>query len=208
VIVHETVKQEFYSEFKRAAKRFYGEDILQNAEYGRCINQRNYDRVTSYLDDGEIVYGGECDDEALKIGLSLVEVSDVNKTIMKEEIFGPVLPVLTYKNIIEVKEIIDRNSDPLALYIFSKKQSFIDEILTTVHFGGGCVNDTLMHLTNEHLPFGGRGTSGVGSYHGINSYKTFTHQKSVLESSKLFELKLTYPPYSKSVLSLIKKIMY
>lgn len=208
LLVHESIKNDFYKLFEETTKAFYGFDILNNVDYGKMINRSNYDRVKSYMADGKVIYGGEFEDDALKIGLTMVEIEDMESPIMTEEIFGPILPVVTFKNLDEVVDIVHRNPDPLALYVFSNNKSFVDEIVHRVHFGGGCVNDTIMHLANEHLPFGGRGTSGMGSYHGINSFKVFTHEKSILESSRVFEMKLKYPPYKKDTLKLIKRMMY
>ncbi len=207
-LVHEEVKEDFYKAFKRIATEFYSESAIHNDDFGKIINERNYIRVKSYLKDGKIIFGGKTHDENRKIELTLVEVHDLDKPIMREEIFGPVLPVVSFREYNEIIDVIHRNPDPLAMYIFSEDKQFIEALLHDIQFGGGCVNDTIMHLTNEHLPFGGRGTSGIGNYHGKHSYDAFTHKKAILHSTTKFDLKMKYPPAMKKSLNLIKRLMY
>lgn len=208
VIVHRDIKDAFYDKFKAVADKFYGKSHQDSRDFGKMINERNYERVVGYLSDGNVIYGGGHSREDLHIDLTLIEVGDLDKPIMKDEIFGPVLPVLTYDTTDDIIAIVKRNPDPLAMYIFSKNNRFVEELLDRVHFGGGCVNDTIMHLTNEHLPFGGRGTSGVGNYHGKHSFDAFTHKKSILVSATHFDIKMKYPPFNKRSSKLVKKIMY
>jgi len=208
VLIHEEVKEAFYQMFEKVSNEFYTDSAVHNNDFGKIINERNYERVKGYLQDGRIVFGGGTDDENRKIELTLVEVQDLEKPIMREEIFGPVLPVISFRNYDEITAIIHRNPDPLAMYIFSEDRQFIEHLIRDIPFGGGCVNDTIMHLTNEHLPFGGRGTSGIGNYHGRHSYDTFTHKKAILHSSTRFDLKMKYPPAMKKSLNLIKRLMY
>lgn len=208
VLVHESIKQDFYKAFREIVKELYGNDLLNNKDYGRMINKRNYERVKSYMSDGKLIYGGGTNDNSLHIDLTLIEVEDIDKPIMKEEIFGPILPVISYNSYEEIINIIRKNPDPLALYVFSENQKFINRLIRDIPFGGGCINDTIMHLTNEYLPFGGRGTSGTGNYHGKYSFEAFTHEKSILKSSTLVDLSLRYPPFSEKALNLIKRLMY
>lgn len=208
VLIHEEIKEKFYGLFEKNVKAFFTENPIQNKEYGRIINKANYHRIKKYLEEGKIIYGGDFDDDALKIGITVVEVRDFDKSIMREEIFGPVLPVVTFQSYDEIIDIIHLNPDPLACYIFSENQGFVNQLLHDVPFGGGCVNDTIMHLTNEHLPFGGRGQSGMGSYHGKYSFEAFTHEKSVLHSPTWIDIKLKYPKEMKKRLALVKKFMY
>jgi len=208
VLVHEDIKDKFYDAYKKTVEDFYSGSVIENSEFGKMINTRNYNRVKAYMNDGKIVYGGESDDENLKIALTLVEVTDLESSIMKEEIFGPVLPVVTYKSYEDILKVVRKNPDPLALYLFSEDKSFIEKIIHDIPFGGGCVNDTIMHLTNEHLPFGGRGPSGMGNYHGKHSFDAFTHEKSILYATTKFDLKLKYPPFMRKNIGLVKKLMY
>jgi aldehyde dehydrogenase (NAD+) len=208
VLIHEDIKDAFYLKFKEVATKFYGAGAQTSPDFGKIINLKNYKRIVEYLKDGSIIHGGGYNEESLHIDLTLVEVTNLELPIMKEEIFGPVLPIITYQTIDEVESIIRRNRDPLAFYIFSKNPTFVDELIHRIPFGGGCVNDTIMHLTNEHLPFGGRGTSGIGNYHGKHSFDAFTHEKSIMVSPTFFDIKLKYPPFTKRSNRIVKKIMY
>lgn len=208
VLVHEDVKETFYNQYRKTVEAFYSESVIENNEFGKMINRGNYERVKAYMKDGKIVYGGHVDDENLKIGLTLVEVTDMDTAIMKEEIFGPVLPVVTYTRYEDILKVVRQNPDPLALYLFSEDRTFIEKVIHDIPFGGGCVNDTIMHLTNEHLPFGGRGPSGMGNYHGRHSFDAFTHEKSILYATTKFDLKLKYPPFMRRNIGLVKRIMY
>ncbi len=208
VLVHADIKEVFYKAFKETVKDFYSGSVIENEEFGKIINEGNYQRVKGYLNDGKIVFGGETDDDNLKIGLSLVEVNDLEKPIMKEEIFGPVLPVIPFKTYDDIITIIRKNPDPLAMYIFSEDKPFAERLIHEVPFGGGCINDTIMHLTNVHLPFGGRGSSGMGNYHGKHSFDAFTHKKAVFQASTWFDLKLKYPPLMKKRLKWVKRLLY
>lgn len=208
VLVHKEIKNELIEAIKKEAIAFYGDNPLQSQDYGKLINEKNYQRVKSYMEDGSIVFGGETDDHLHKIGLTILEVEDMNVSVMKEEIFGPILPLITFESVNELIEIIEMNPDPLAMYMFSKNKSLVNQLICEVPFGGGCINDTIMHLSNENLPFGGRGTSGHGCYHGKYTYETFTHQKSVFKGSNLVDLSVKYPPYNKKKISLIKRLMY
>lgn len=208
VLVHESIKDDFYKIFENTVKDFYGQSVMENESFGKMINVANYQRVKDYMNNGRVVFGGQTDDKKLKIGLTLLEVTDLENPIMQEEIFGPVLPVVSFKNEDQLIEIIHENPDPLAMYIFSEDKAFIDRLIHTIPFGGGCINDTIMHLTNENLPFGGRGTSGMGHYHGVHSFNAFTHQKAILQAPTWFDLKLKYPPFMKKSLKLVKWLMY
>lgn len=208
VIVHESVKEAFYVEFMKAVRHLYGRDLLGNPDYGRILNKANYNRVKRYLNDGKVIFGGNTNDEKLHIDLTLLEINHFDVSIMKEEIFGPILPVVTYRHYKDILDIVNKNPDPLALYLFTRNKEMARRIVKDVPFGGGCINDTIMHLTNEHLPFGGRGASGMGSYHGKYSFEVFTHEKAVLKSCTKVDIPLRYPPFTEDVLRILKKIMY
>ncbi len=208
ILVHEDVKHAFYKKFITIATDFYGGDYKSNKDFGKIIDKKNHQRVVKYLDDGKIIFGGKYDEATLHIDLTLLEVTNLNTPIMSEEIFGPILPILTFKTVDDIISIVDLNPDPLAMYIFSSTPNFIQFLTARIHFGGGCINNTLMHLSNKHLPFGGRGTSGMGSYHGRHSFNAFTHEKSILTSPTYFDLKMKYPPFKKKNTSLLKWFMY
>lgn len=208
ILLHADSKEVFYAAFKKQLKALYGSDLLKSEHFGKMINEKNFDRVVRYMEDGDIVMGGGSCRENLHIDMTLVEVTDLDTPIMCEEIFGPVLPVVTYGTADEVEEIIFRNPDPLALYIFSEDRSFIDRIVRNVPFGGGSINDTMMHITNENLPFGGRGNSGMGRYHGTYSFEAFTHEKSLLETPTWFDMPLKYPKMAKRFVGIMKKLLF
>lgn len=208
LLLHEDIKDEFYEAFKQVAEEFYDHEFEVNRDYGRMINERNYERVAAYLKDGQIIYGGGHSKDNLHIDLTLLEVQSLNVPVMEEEIFGPILPVMTFTSLDEVISIVECNPDPLAMYVFSNDKHVVDTLLHKVRFGGGCVNDTLMHLSNDNLPFGGRGTSGMGNYHGKYSIDAFTHEKAILHSSMGFDLKLKYPPFKKENIPVIKWLLY
>lgn len=208
LLLHEDIKDSFYEAFKQVAEEFYAHEFELNKDYGRMINERNYERVASFLKDGLIVYGGGHSKDSLHIDLTLLELSSLDVSVMGEEIFGPVLPVVVYSDLDEAMAVIERNPDPLALYVFSDNNHVVDTLLHKVRFGGGCVNDTLMHLSNDNLPFGGRGTSGMGNYHGKYSIDAFTHEKAILHSSMGFDLKIKYPPFKKENIPVLKWLLY
>ena len=203
VLVHESKKEQFIEGLKNAIQKFFDGDALNSHEFGKIINEKQFDRLVSYLPQGNIVAGGKFDREKLFIEPTVIENVSLDAPIMKEEIFGPILPVITFKGVSEVKDIIAANPDPLALYIFTSSSKKEKEWLNAIPFGGGCVNNTALHLTNHYLPFGGRGYSGSGNYHGKYSFDTFTHRKGILRSPTWFDPAMKYPPF-KGKLGLLK----
>ncbi len=174
--------------------------------YPKVINTQHFKRLLSYLESVDIVFGGQYSVDKNTIYPTLVLNPDPESRLMTEEIFGPILPVLSYENLDQAIDFVNSREKPLALYVFSKNKNFYRKVVTSISYGGGCVNDSLMHLTNPELPFGGVGQSGMGSYHGKKSFDCFSHEKSILVKSNLIDLPLRYPPY-KSKLGLIKKIL-
>ncbi len=233
LLVQNTVKDQFIAAYKRAVDVMFETTPNTHGDFGHIINQRHFNRLSAYLSNGKILYGGHVDAAKLHIDPTLIDIGtakslrgdqsanattrgdqSANATnssdlpIMNDEIFGPILPLITFEDINEIFPIIANNPDPLALYLFTENQALQDRIVARVPFGGGAINDALMHLTNEHLPFGGRGTSGMGAYHGAKSFDAFTHQKSVLHSPTWFDLSLKYPPFKEKQLPLVKRILY
>ncbi|MEG0315046.1 MAG: aldehyde dehydrogenase family protein [Erysipelotrichaceae bacterium] len=208
VLVHESIANELIAYINDYFKIFFGKEIISNPEYGKIINKQNYERLKNYLDDGEILCGGRYDDLNRRIEPTIItNISDDSK-LLNEEIFGPILPIVTYKSINEVISFIEAKDHPLAFYLFSNNKSLINQVLHEQNFGGGCVNDCIMHIANKHLSFGGIGSSGIGRYHGIASYKCFTYEKSIYYKCNWFETNLKYPSVNKhyNKLALIKKI--
>lgn len=187
-------------------KEFYGENPIESDDYPKIINKKNFDRILNLIEGKRLIFGGKYDDDSLKIEPTILEVSSMDEKIMQEEIFGPIIPIIIYKNKSEIFEIIDKNKNPLALYLFTDDNSFEKEIIEKVSFGGGCVNDTIIHCTSEGLPFGGIGRSGIGNYHGKASFDAFSHKKSVVKSKKFADISMKYPPFNEKKLELIKKV--
>ena len=187
-------------------KEFYGENPIESEDYPKIINKKNFDRVSKLIDVKKVIFGGKVDEESLKIEPTILEVFNTDEKIMQEEIFGPILPIIVYKEKREIFEIIEINKNPLALYIFTKDKIFEKEIINRISFGGGCINDTIIHCTSEGMPFGGIGRSGIGNYHGKATFDAFTHKKSVVKSKKFADISLKYPPFNEKKLDLIKKV--
>ncbi|HLS60583.1 MAG TPA: aldehyde dehydrogenase [Virgibacillus sp.] len=204
--VHEKVKKKLIVEMKKHIKGFYGKDPLQNEDYVRIINEDHFRRLENLLSEGAILHGGRTNDDKLIIEPTIIDELSWEDPIMKTEIFGPILPVLSFENIHDALSVIKAEEKPLALYFFGKSTKMQDEIIRTVSFGGGSINDTLYHLANPHLPFGGVGSSGMGSYHGIHGFNTFTHKKSILKQTTKFDIPLRYPG-GKIAHMLVKKVM-
>ena len=206
VLVQESIKEKFVEELKSFILKFFEEDPSESYNYGKIINEKQFDRIASYLQQGEIVFGGRTDRAKLYIQPTIIENASMNDEVMKDEIFGPVLPIISFKTFEEAKAVIDLNPNPLAFYIFTGSVKKEKQWLSAVQFGGGCVNNASWHLTNHHLPFGGRGNSGIGNYHGKASFETFSHKKSIMKTPTWFDPSIKYPPF-KGKLWLFKKVI-
>ncbi|WP_313030728.1 aldehyde dehydrogenase [Soonwooa sp.] len=178
-----------------------------SSHFTRIINEKHFNRLISLIDDKKIIFGGKTDLEKLYIQPTLLSPINWNDKIMQEEIFGPLLPILVYDNFDEALNQIRNHEKPLSAYLFSNNSNEIEKFTTQISFGGACINDVVMHLANENLPFGGVGNSGIGNYHGKYGFEAFTHQKSVLKRATWGEPNIKYPPYSDKKLSWIKKLM-
>jgi aldehyde dehydrogenase (NAD+) len=206
VLVHEAVKEKFIAVLKKTILNFYGEKPEENYNYGKIINETRFNRLIQLLGDSEIIFGGDSNKDLLYIAPTLVVPQSLEALNMQEEIFGPILPILTYKTKEEALSIIAKQPDPLSFYIYSNNAKAIDWWLNNVSFGGGAVNNSAWHLTNHHLPFGGIRNSGIGAYHGLSSFNTFTHRKAVLKTPTWFDPKIRYPNLS-GKLKWFKKII-
>lgn len=206
LLVHESRKEEMINELRFAVKKFYGDKPEESYNYGKVINQKQFSRLVNYLNYGNIAFGGNHDDENLYIEPTVLTDITPDSPVMEDEIFGPILPVLTFKTADEAKKIIALNPNPLALYIFTSSKKKENDWLHSVSFGGGCVNNASWHLTNHNLPFGGRGLSGIGQYHGQHSFETFSHKKSVMKTPTWFDPAIKYPPF-KGKLKLFKRFI-
>ncbi len=195
VLVHESKKDKLLEAIKSCVRQFFGDNAEESYNYGRIINARQFDRVAAYLKQGTIVKGGKSDKEKLFIEPTIMTDVSLNAPLMTEEIFGPILPVISFNTPEEAKGIIAQNPNPLSLYVFTSSEKKEKEWLEAIPFGGGCINNASWHLTNHHLPFGGRGFSGTGNYHGKYSFETFSHRKAVMKTPAWFDPAIKYPPF-------------
>ncbi|MBQ2867648.1 MAG: aldehyde dehydrogenase [Firmicutes bacterium] len=195
VLVHKNVREEFVELLKVAIEEQYGGDALNNPHYGCIVNEKHHQRLLNLMDPDKVVYGGRS--EGRKIEPTVMVDVTLEDAVMQEEIFGPILPILTYDTLDEVKEIVAHHSTPLALYLFTKDPAMKERIPKEIQFGGGCINDTIIHLATNYMGFGGVGESGMGSYHGKYGFETFSHSKSIVEKPARVEIPLRYQPYTK-----------
>ena len=198
IVVNKHVKGELISTLKKNIISTFGDKPIKSDSYGRIINKNNLLRLKENLYDQNIEYGGKIDEKNLYLEPTLIIDPDLNSEIMKEEIFGPILPILSYDNENDLNNILKTNPSPLAFYIFSNNQKFIDNLIDSNKFGGCVVNDTLIHYINPNLPFGGIGESGMGAYRGKFSFDTFTHYKPVLKKKSMIDIPFRYGPYPSS----------
>lgn len=203
VLVHASKKEALVQEIKKAIASFYSDDPSSDYHYGKIINEKQFARIIAYLNQGTVTHGGRYNAQQLYIEPTILENVSPHAPVMQEEIFGPVLPVLTFNTMEEAKEIVRKNPDPLAFYVYTSSAAVEKAWLESVPFGGGCVNNSSWHFTNQHLPFGGRGNSGLGQYHGRFSFELFSHRKGIMKSPAWFDPALKYPPF-KGKLKLFK----
>lgn len=209
VLAHESVKDELIEEMKESIKKYFGSDIRKSDCYGRIINERHLQRIIEIMgkDKEGIVYGGNFNIEDKFIKPTIIEISSWNAASMQEEIFGPVLPIMSYKNLNDAVKEIKKRPKPLALYMFTKSKKTEEILLKEISSGSVCINDTMQQISNSTLPFGGVGNSGIGSYHGKQSIITFSHQKSVLKKHNRIKFNIMYPPYDLRKLGWIKRFL-
>lgn len=197
ILCDAAVKDELLSHLKSEISRQYGADFRSNDTYGKIISQKHFHRILGLIDRKKVVYGGASDETLLKISPTIMDGVTWEDPVMQEEIFGPVLPVLTFNSIEDVIETVTRRETPLALYIFAENRKIIRRVTTQCQFGGGCVNDCIIHLATSSMGFGGVGESGMGAYHGKAGFDTFTHYKSIVDKKTWMDLPMRYQPYSK-----------
>ena len=208
ILVHESVKKDFTEKIIERIKKIYNEDVENSENYSRIINKKHFSRLMKLLEKDKIIYGGKNNPNSNFIEPTLIDGSNFNSSLMKEEIFGPILPVVSYSNKDELKKILDNYKDPLAFYIFSNDKKFSNELIKRYSFGGAAVNDTISQIVNHRLPFGGIRNSGLGSYHGKQSFKTFSFYKPYIVKSNIFDLNAKYKIDSSSVIyKLLKRVV-
>ena len=204
LLIHKSLQQQFVEEFKLAVERLHGRDPRQSEHYVRLVSDRAFDRVAAYLQDGRVVAGGTINRAERYIEPTLLADVSPSAAVMQEEIFGPVLPMITFENRDEVKRFVAEREKPLAYYYFGRERDGWDMIRHSTS-GGACLNDTIMHIANENLPFGGVGNSGMGSYHGRLSFDAFSHRRAVVVTPTWLDLPFRYMPYR--MFSLVKKLL-
>lgn len=207
ILIQKKMKSHFIAYLKTEITKAYGENPALSPDFARIINTKNWLRLANLIEKEKVIFGGQTDIENNYIAPTLIEENDMESLLMKEEIFGPLLPILSYeKEEEDIKTIISKFEKPLALYVFSENKRFSEKIIKQYSFGGGCINDTVVHFSNKRLPFGGVGHSGIGAYHGRLSFDTFSHKKSIVKKANWLDIPLRYAPYNDKLKS-IKKIL-
>lgn len=206
IMVHKSVKNELLTEITRCIKEFFGDNPADSKDFPRIINERQFNRLIGLLDEGNIITGGEYNKDEKYIAPTIIDNVTWENPIMLDEIFGPILPVMEFENLEKVIKIVNSKPKPLALYFFSNNKMHQEKIIEMIPCGGGCINDTIMHVASPYLPFGGVGASGMGAYHGKGSYDVFSHKKSMIKKSNLVDIKIRYAPYNDKI-KWLKKLM-
>lgn len=206
LLVHSSVRDALVEALKKYILEFFSHEAHNSYSYGKIINEKQFNRLLRYLKEGTLLHGGSFDAARLYIEPTLLGNLPPDAVVMGDEVFGPVLPILSFTSFEEARDIIQKHPDPLAFYLFTQSREKEKQWLDQISFGGGCVNNASWHLTNYHLPFGGRGNSGTGAYHGQYSFRTFSHSKAVMKTPTWFDPKIKYPPF-KGKLNLFKKII-
>lgn len=206
ILIHKDMKDYFIGYLKDEITKAYGHNPQESPDFARIINTKNWVRLDSMIERNKVVFGGQTDAKNLYISPTIIDEPSMESAIMQEEIFGPILPIITYKTEADIKNVIEQYEKPLALYVFSENRNFIKKIISRYSFGGGCINDTIVHFSNKRLPFGGVGHSGIGAYHGKLSFDIFSHHKGIVKKANWLDLPMRYAPY-KDKLAMIKKIL-
>lgn len=207
VLVHESVKDAFVEAVKEAIPKQFGQDPLNSDDYGKIINQKHFDRITGLIDFDKVVFGGNSNPETLKIEPTVMDNVTYEDAVMQEEIFGPIMPIITFTSVGDVIRKVNAGAHPLALYIFANDKSVISKVTSECIYGGGCINDTVVHLACSTMGFGGVGESGTGAYHGKVGFETFSHHKSIVDKKNWIDIFMRYQPFNKIKLSMVKMFL-
>lgn len=206
ILIQKNMKINFIKFLMEEIINAYTKNTEKSPDFARIINTKNWLRLVSMIESEKVIFGGQSDVNELYLAPTLIEEPSLESAVMKEEIFGPILPILTYETEEDIKNVVTRYEKPLAFYIFSDNKAFTKKIIQSYSFGGGCVNDTIVHFSNKRLPFGGVGHSGIGAYHGQLSFDTFSHHKGVVKKANWLDLPMRYAPY-KDKLASIKRVL-
>ena len=207
ILCHKSIVGELQKQLCRQTQKQYGKKPFENKNYGRIISKKHFDRLCGLMDPEKLIYGGQTNKDTLQIAPTIMANITWQDKVMQEEIFGPILPILTFENIEEVIEMLNQKPKPLALYLFSNDKQTVKQITSRCRYGGGCINDTIVHLATTEMPFGGVGESGMGSYHGKQGFKTFSHTKSIVDKKNWIDFPVRYSPYKKLYLKLLKFLL-
>ena len=199
ILCHKDIKDEFVKEVKIQIEKQYGKNPLENSDYGKIINQKHFERVSSLINAEKIVHGGKTNPQTQQIEPTVLDNVTWDDAVMQEEIFGPIMPILTYENLDQVIADLQKKQKPLALYFFSQNKKNIKTVTEKVSYGGGCINDTIIHLATSEMGFGGVGESGMGSYHGKTGFDAFSHTKSIVDKKTWMDLPMRYQPYDRKI---------
>ena len=195
IYCHREVKDTLLKQIQKQIRKQFGKSPLDNKNYGKIINQKHFDRVTGLIDPEKVVFGGGWNERTMQIQPTILDDVTAEDAVMQEEIFGPIFPILPVDSMAEAEEFIRKREKPLALYLFTQNKALAERFLRYVPFGGGCINDTIIHLATSRMGFGGVGGSGMGSYHGKKSFETFSHEKSIVNKHTWMDLPVRYAPY-------------
>jgi aldehyde dehydrogenase (NAD+) len=209
ILVHKSVKEDLVSALEKSITESYGPNMESSADLARMINPKHYQRLRDMLTGEEILFGGKYNDTDNYLSPTLVNEPALESKLMEGEIFGPILPIISYEKEADIEKYIAKYGKPLAAYVFSTSKKFQDYITETYSFGGGAINDTVVQFTNPHLPFGGVGASGMGAYHGQHSFDVFSHHKSMVRRGNWIDPSLRYPPYNLPLkyIKMLKKLL-
>ena len=199
ILCHKDIKDEFVKEVKIQIEKQYGKNPLENSDYGKIINQKHFERVSSLINAEKVVHGGKTNPQTQQIEPTVLDNVTWDDAVMQEEIFGPIMPILTYENLDQVIADLQKKQKPLALYFFSQNKKNIKTVTEKVSYGGGCINDTIIHLATSEMGFGGVGESGMGSYHGKTGFDAFSHTKSIVDKKTWMDLPMRYQPYDRKI---------
>lgn len=199
ILCHESIKDNLVAELSKQIRLQFGSDPVASADYGKIINEKHFDRIVGLIEPSKVVCGGRFDRTSLKIEPTVMDNVTWDDPVMQEEIFGPLMPVLTYSSIDEVYALLSDKPKPLALYIFAQDKRLVKDITSRISYGGGCVNDVVIHLATSHMPFGGVGESGMGAYHGKTGFDVFSHTKSIVDKKTWIDLPMRYQPYDQGI---------
>lgn len=206
ILCEESIKDELTREIIKQIKKQYGENPLANPDYGKIVNEKHFDRILGLIDKNKTIHGGRFNRETLQIEPTVMENVTFEDAVMQEEIFGPIMPILSFQKFDDLFGLLADKQKPLALYLFTESKAHVDEVTNRLSFGGGCINDTIIHLATSEMGFGGVGESGMGSYHGKRGFDAFSHTKSIVEKKTWMDLPMRYQPYDRKLNGKLLKI--